>query len=227
MTQPQDAQQPPPPDDDGSSLIPALLTVYALYLAWRGAHAGFRGNALQVRRALNLDVHIGPSMAMVASRALGYQRDRAGRAGDALWTHADAAVRAAVNVGLDVLAEALLWTDTHTHGDPSTADSGDAVPGEATVPTGASPPDLLAGMVATAVVNAAMLAAAAWAGWSSKTWQTRQDSRVRDAHRTLQGETVPLGEPFVTAGHKLQFPGDPSAPVGLRARCRCWLTMGR
>ena len=228
MTQP-GAQQPPPPgpEESESSLVPALLTVYALYLAWRGANAGFRGGATQVRRALNLDVLIGGVLAAVAHRALDGQRRNAGRSGDELWAHADGAVRVAVEVGLDVLSEALLWTDRHTSGDPSTVDAATAVPGEATVPTGENPPDLLARMLATAVTNAAMLAAAAAAGWTRKTWTRRADARVRDTHRILHGQTLPLGDSFEVRGHKLRFPGDPAAPISETANCRCWLAMSR
>ena len=226
-----DPQQPPPdepaePRDETDALVPALLTVYALYLAWRGAHAGFRGNAAAVERALNLPAHIGGALLAVAQRALGDQRAQAGRAGDEFWTHVDAAARVAAETGMQVLAEALLWTDRRTAGDPSTTDVGGRA-GEATVPTASDPPTLLAGMVATAVANAARMAAAELAGWSTKTWETRRDNRVRDAHRALQGQTEPLGSPFLSGDAKLQFPGDPSAPIGLRANCRCWLRFGR
>lgn len=229
MTEPAQppSEQPPPPEEDESSLVPALLAIYALYLLWRGAYSGFRGSVTTVRRALDLDRMIGGALAGVAQRALDRQREQAGRAGDGLWEHAPAAVRDAVETGLDVLAEALLWTDQHVHGDPATADSGDADPGEATVPTGEDPPDLLARMLSTAVSNAATLAAADLAGWSRKVWNTRGDDRVRDTHQLLRAQTRPISEPFVVRGHKLRFPGDPAAPIELRANCRCWLTYTR
>lgn len=221
-------QQPPPdePQEEDSALIPALLAIYALYLLWRGANTGFRGNALDVARALRLRETIGGALIGVAQRALADQRSAAGRAGDELWEHADAAARAGAEAGLQVLAEALLWTDSHTMGDPTTGDAG-VVPGEAKVPTRSDPPTLLARMVAGATENAARLTAAGLAGWSLKIWQTRLDDRVRHAHMHLQGEVRPLGEGFETAGHKLMFPHDPSAPIELRAGCRCWLRFRR
>lgn len=228
MTEP--AQPPPvepqPPEEDGSALVPALLAVYALYLLWRGAHSGFRAGAAQVRRALGLDRMIGGALAGVAARAIGWQRDQSGRPGDDLLMPTPQAIRNAVEVGLEVLSEALLWTDRHTTGDPSTADSG-ATSGDATVPTGENPPEMLARMLATAVSNAAGLAAADQAGWTRKVWRTREDSRVRDAHRLLHRKERPIREPFEVHGHKLRFPGDPAAPMELRANCRCWLTLAR
>ena len=227
MTQP--PEQPPPDqpsqdDEDEQSLVPALLVVFALYLLWRGSHEGFRGSTASVERALNLRGTIGGALAALASRALGRQRQLAGRAGDELWAHAPAAVQAGVDAGITALAEALLWSDRHGGPSPTTADHGR--PGT-TVPTQSKPPDFLARLVAGATVNAAQTSAAVAAGWRTKTWQTRRDNRVRDAHVLLQGQQRPLGEPFVTGGHKLQYPHDPAAPIELRANCRCWLHFGR
>lgn len=231
MTDPQppseQSRSQPQTDGDESSLIPALLTVYALYLLWRGANHGFRGNAATVRRVLDLERVVGQALSNVALHALEWQRLQVGRQGDQLWAGTAQSVRDAVNVGLDVLADALLWTDRHTMGDPSTSDSGGARPREAAVPTAADPPALLAQLVTTAVVNAAMISAADAAGWTRKTWQTRRDDRVREAHRILQGQTQLLGDAFEVQGHKIRFPGDPEVPLNLRAGCRCWLTMAR
>lgn len=226
MTEPAPPTQEPPQDEDEASLLPALLAAHAAYLAWRGAHSSFQGHVLTVIRDLSLPAMVGNQLLHIAARALDRQRQAAGRNGDQLWEHAAVAEQQAAEVGLHTLAEALLWTDSHTRGDPSTSDSGDAQRGEATVPTAADPPFLLAGMVATAVANAAQTIAATLAGWATKTWVTRGDERVRLAHARLQGTTVLLHEPFVTGGHKLQYPGDPSAPIGLRANCRCSLTFG-
>lgn len=226
MTDPQQPPEQSQQDQDEQRLVPALLTVYALYLAWRGANQGFAGNALDVARVLNLRQLVGPALVDVAQRALAAQRQSAGRAGDAFWAHAAGAAQTAAQAGLTVLAEALLWTDSHTQGDPSTSDVGGAQ-GEATIPTREDPPDLLAQMVVTAVVNVARLAAADLAGWSTKTWQTRQDDRVRDSHVLLQGQTAALDEPFISGIDKLQFPGDPAAPMRQRAGCRCWLRFAR
>lgn len=223
-TAPPDQQQQDQSDDE-ESLIPALLAIYALYLLWRSANNGFAGNALTVERALDLRKQVGRALNGIAQRALGEQRTAAGRAGDQLWEYASAATQAGVEAGLQTLAEALLWTDHRTdRGAPSTSDAGgDGV----TTPTRESPPTLLARLVAGATVNAAQAAAAGFAGWRTKIWQTRQDNRVRDAHVALQGQEKPMNEPFVTAGHKLQFPHDPTAPIELRANCRCKLRFRR
>ncbi len=57
-----------------------------------------------------------------------------------------------------------------------------------------------------------------------KTWQTMKDPRVRVAHATTQGQTVPISQPFNVGGYQMMYPGDPSAPLQLTARCRCRMT---
>jgi SPP1 gp7 family putative phage head morphogenesis protein len=66
--------------------------------------------------------------------------------------------------------------------------------------------------------------AANGAGWlqatesgvvKTKTWMTAGDGRVRDEHAAMEGETVPLDEPF---SNGLMFPSQPN--------CRCTLTYG-
>ena len=66
--------------------------------------------------------------------------------------------------------------------------------------------------------------------YSHKKWITSRDSRVRAGgrsqynHRQMEGQTVPIGEPFVTPeGHRLMYPGDTSlgAPAGTVVNCRC------
>lgn len=54
-----------------------------------------------------------------------------------------------------------------------------------------------------------------------KTWQTMKDPRVRPAHASTQGQTVPINQPFNVGGYSMMYPGDPSAPMRLVARCRC------
>lgn len=54
-----------------------------------------------------------------------------------------------------------------------------------------------------------------------KTWETMKDARVRVAHATTQGQTVPISQPFDVGGYRMMYPGDPSAPLQLTARCRC------
>lgn len=53
-------------------------------------------------------------------------------------------------------------------------------------------------------------------------WVTARDERVRSSHRAVHGQVRADGEPFLSgAGNSLRFPGDPSAPMSERIRCRC------
>jgi 2'-5' RNA ligase len=54
-----------------------------------------------------------------------------------------------------------------------------------------------------------------------KVWQTMQDPKVRPAHAHVQGQTVPITQPFNVSGYQMMYPGDPAAPMRLVARCRC------
>jgi hypothetical protein len=213
----------PKPDtadsEDESALVPALLVIYAAYLLFRGSHDRVGLGWRQVMAALRLPELIGNQLAMVAARAMARQRDQAGRAGDELWQFTDAGFRAGVDAGYRAIAEALLWTDRAADGDPATKDAG------GNVPTGAEPPDILAGLVAQAVMNATMVGVAAAAGWHRKVWRTRRDNRVRDAHVSMEGQVQGLLEPFIApGGAKLRYPGDPTAPIELVINCRCWVT---
>ena len=60
----------------------------------------------------------------------------------------------------------------------------------------------------------------------TKTWITRKDSRVRNAHKFLEGKTVEFGDGFIVDGLALRFPGDPVAPPALTFNCRCRLRFG-
>lgn len=77
--------------------------------------------------------------------------------------------------------------------------------------------------VVTSAWNAGAVAAAEKSGRKEKIWLSRDDQRVRSAHRILDGQKQPLGEPFVVAGVPIRFPGDPAAPVALTINCRCRL----
>lgn len=57
-----------------------------------------------------------------------------------------------------------------------------------------------------------------------KVWQTMKDPRVRPAHAAVQSQTVPINQPFDVGGYQMMYPGDPSAPMNLVARCRCRMT---
>lgn len=63
-----------------------------------------------------------------------------------------------------------------------------------------------------------------------KLWISRGDSRVRPLHRLLHGKTEKIGEPFwreLSTGRVLRYPGDPLAPIGQVANCRCHLMLAR
>lgn len=51
-----------------------------------------------------------------------------------------------------------------------------------------------------------------------KTWVSTHDERTRLSHALIDGETVPLDEPF---SNKLMYPADPSGPAEEVYNCRC------
>lgn len=56
------------------------------------------------------------------------------------------------------------------------------------------------------------------AGVKTKIWVTVGDLRVRDTHRAVDGEEVPIDMVF---SNGLRFPGDPEAPADEVCNCRC------
>ena len=78
---------------------------------------------------------------------------------------------------------------------------------------------------ATRAFNAGTLAAAqALTGPERpliKQWLTRNDERVRTAHRDANGQMQFLDEPFDVGGTPMLYPGDPTAPADLTINCRC------
>lgn len=54
-----------------------------------------------------------------------------------------------------------------------------------------------------------------------KEWIATSDSRTRDWHNELDGQTRPVDEPFENAIGKIMFPGDPSADGANVYNCRC------
>jgi hypothetical protein len=57
-----------------------------------------------------------------------------------------------------------------------------------------------------------------------KRWLTSHDERVRDTHRAVDGQPVPVGQSFTVGLSQLRFPGDPLGSIDETANCRCTLT---
>lgn len=55
----------------------------------------------------------------------------------------------------------------------------------------------------------------------AKEWLSAHDHRVRESHRHADGQTRPLGSPFVVGGRLMQRPGDPMGGPGEVINCRC------
>jgi hypothetical protein len=84
--------------------------------------------------------------------------------------------------------------------------------------------DTTATAVAPSAINgAAETAAAAVSPQVVRTWITQQDDKVRPAHRAVNGETLPVMEPYDVGGFPMRYPGDPIAPPDLTRNCRCRL----
>lgn len=58
-------------------------------------------------------------------------------------------------------------------------------------------------------------------GFVGKCWVSYHDDRVRPTHLEANGQTVPLEAAFTVGGSRMQVPGDPAAPIGETANCRC------
>ena len=58
-----------------------------------------------------------------------------------------------------------------------------------------------------------------------KEWVAVMDNRTRLTHRELDGQTVPIDEPFVigSTGETIRYPGDPEASPSEVYNCRCGL----
>jgi len=58
-------------------------------------------------------------------------------------------------------------------------------------------------------------------GFTRKRWVTRHDAKVRETHIAVEGDTVPLDQPFIVGGYPLMYPGERGAPPALVINCRC------
>jgi SPP1 gp7 family putative phage head morphogenesis protein len=54
-----------------------------------------------------------------------------------------------------------------------------------------------------------------------KQWVATLDSRTRDTHQELDGQTVDIDQPFEVDGMEIMYPGDPNAEPELVYNCRC------
>jgi hypothetical protein len=77
----------------------------------------------------------------------------------------------------------------------------------------------IAGWLATAVLNAATIAAGDKD--SHKMWLSCRDDRVRDTHVSADGQVVRWDSKFRVDGVYVQYPGEPVGPPALWINCRC------
>jgi HK97 family phage portal protein len=79
----------------------------------------------------------------------------------------------------------------------------------------------------TSGVNAGTQYALEEIGAKYKVWLSQRDNKVRESHRLLDGEKVPIDGAFRVASRKgeviLRFPGDPNAPAEEVVNCRCYI----
>lgn len=84
--------------------------------------------------------------------------------------------------------------------------------------------ELIATWLATAVLNAATLDAAADDPEPLvMEWVTMHDEDVRETHQVAEGQQQPVGEKFTVGGEEMRYPGDPTVSVSLWINCRCSL----
>ena len=62
-------------------------------------------------------------------------------------------------------------------------------------------------------------------GYTTKTWRTELDNRVRPTHAVMEGETIPIDSLFVVGNSLLEMPHDIThgADASEISNCRCWL----
>lgn len=64
-------------------------------------------------------------------------------------------------------------------------------------------------------------------GIGTKVWKSKDDEAVRTTHAFADEQEVPLNSAFIVGGHALRYPGDPLAPIGETANCRCVIVGGK
>lgn len=62
-------------------------------------------------------------------------------------------------------------------------------------------------------------------GYTTKTWRTELDDKVRPTHAVMEGETIPIDSLFVVGNSLLEMPHDIThgADASEISGCRCWL----
>lgn len=78
------------------------------------------------------------------------------------------------------------------------------------------------------IANAEELYDALDGGYTSKTWRTMEDNKVRDTHQEVDGITIPINEAFLVGNSELLYPGDDSlgADASELSNCRCSVEYG-
>ena len=54
-----------------------------------------------------------------------------------------------------------------------------------------------------------------------KQWIATGDGRTRLSHLIAHGQVVLVNKPFIVAGEKLMYPGDPKGSASNTIQCRC------
>lgn len=85
---------------------------------------------------------------------------------------------------------------------------------------------LIARTEATGGANFGAYQALIMEGVTTKKWLATNDTRTRLTHREADGQEVPIEGSFTVGVSLMLFPGDPSAPVGEVANCRCAMIGG-
>lgn len=90
--------------------------------------------------------------------------------------------------------------------------------------------ELIARTESCTTMNAGALELYKSEGIQMKEWISVQDDRTRDAHLLMDGVVVPITDKFEvpatsqSEGAFMEYAGDPSAPVGQVANCRCTIS---
>lgn len=91
-------------------------------------------------------------------------------------------------------------------------------------PAADSQVDRIATWLSVSAINSGFSAGYAAAGGVRVRWTTMHDSSVRETHRSADGQTRALGQPFDIGGFELKYPGDPVGPPSIYLNCRCILS---